>query len=95
MISDKNQTRKALVALTIEKSLLQVGKPVYDKVTKTLKTKYDCYLQDCYEHPEYLSEILDKLYGNSHKTIVESINKELNEFSEYGDIASFLKVVCK
>ena len=95
MIDDKNLTRKALVSITIEKSLLQVGKPVYDKVIKNLKTKYDCYLPDCYDHPEYLSEILENLYGNSHKIIVESINKELRDFSEYDEIARFLKVVCK
>ena len=94
-MNDEYKTRQALVTIAIEKSLLQIGKPVYDKVIKTLKTKYDCYLPDCYEHPEYLNEILENLYGNSHKIIIESINKELREFSEYGEIASFLKVVCK
>ena len=93
MIDDK--ITKALVSIVVEKSLLKVGSPVYDLVVATLKKKYDCYLPDCYEHPEYLSEILEGLYGNAHKTIIESINNELMEFSDHSKIASFLKVVCK
>jgi hypothetical protein len=93
MIDDK--ITKALVSISIEKSLLSVGSPVYDLVVATLKKKYDCYLPDCYEHPEYLSEILKGLYGNAHKIIIESINNELIEFSNHNEIASFLKVVCK
>ena len=92
---DEHKTRQALVTIAVEKSLLKVGKPVYDLVLSRLKEKYDCYLPDCYEHPEYLGEILRGLYGNSHKIIVESINSELMEFSNYDGIASFLKIVCK
>ena len=92
---DEYKTRQALVTISIEKSLLKVGKPVYELVISELKKKYDCYLPDCYTHPKYLSEILRGLYGNTHKIIIESINSELMEFSDYDDIVSFLKVVCK
>ena len=92
---DEYKTRQALVTIAIEKSLLKVGKPVYELVINELKKKYDCYLPDCYKHPGYLSEILRGLYGDAHKIIVESINSELMEFSDCDDIASFLKVVCK
>ena len=92
---DKYKTRKALVSIAIEKSLLKVGNPVYDLVITKLKEKYDCYLPDCYDHPEYLSEILSGLYGNAHKIIVESINSELQEFSGYNGISSFLKIICE
>lgn len=95
MFDDTYKIKKVLVSLAIEKSLLKIGKPVYDLVITTLKKKYDCYLPDCYEHPEYLDETLEGLYGNAHKTIVESINKELIEFSGHNGIARFLKVVCK
>jgi len=46
-----------------------------------LDKNYHCYLTDCYEHPEYLSEVLKKLYGNSRNDVIESINKKLEEFS--------------
>jgi predicted transcriptional regulator with HTH domain len=92
---DEYKTRQALVTIAIEKSLLKIGNPIYDLVISKLKEKYDCYLPDCYEHPEYLSEILRGLYGDSHKIIIESINSELMEFSDCDGISSFLKVVCK
>ncbi len=74
---DGSIIRKGLVTLTIEKALLDIGQPVYDKVVMTLKKEYNCFLPDCYEHPEYLNEILKKLYGNAHNVIVESINQQL------------------
>jgi hypothetical protein len=89
---DINEAKKALV-VSIEKSLLKVGKPVYDLVITALKKKYHCHLPDCFEHPEYLSEILSGIYGYANKIIIESINSELS-FSDNNEIAKFLKVVC-
>ena len=84
---------KALVCLAIETALIEIGKPVYDKVLHDLFEKYHCYLTDCYEHPEYLNEVLKGLYGNVHDVIVESIKKQLVEFSTKKQIERFLKVL--
>jgi hypothetical protein len=88
-----NDVYKALTILAIEKTLLDVGKAVYDKVISTLEKNYHCYLTDCYEHPEYLSEILKQLYGDSYNEIIESINKKLEEFSNKEPIERFLQVI--
>jgi len=95
MASDMDIARRALVTLVIERNLIDISKPLYDKVISTLKKEYNCYLPDCYEHPEYLTEILKRLYGNAHHTIVKSINKQLEEFSYNKPIARFLEVICK
>lgn len=92
---DHDIIRKALVSLTIEKALFEIGKPVYEKVIETLYKEYHCYLPDCYEHPEYLNDILKKLYGNAHDTIVKSIKKQLDEFSNNKHITRFLLVISK
>jgi hypothetical protein len=84
---------KALVVLAMEKSLLNIDKQVYDKVIDKLNKDYNCYLPDCYEHPEYLSEILKGSHENSHHTIIESINKQLEEFSYQKPVERFLKVI--
>ena len=68
---------KALVWLAIESALFKIGGPIYQKVVDDLYEKYHCYIPDCYEHPEYLNEILKGLYGNAHDVIVKSINKQL------------------
>lgn len=86
---------KALVSLAIEKALFDLGEPVYDKVVKMLNKEYNCYLPDCYEHPEYLAEILEKLYGPSSVSIVESIQTTLNEFSYQKRIGKFLEIIAK
>jgi len=76
---DPEQLRKAIVSLAIEKALHGIGKPVYEKTIKQLSKDYNCYLPECYEHPEYLNKVLKKLFGNAHVAVVEAIKKELNE----------------
>jgi hypothetical protein len=84
---------KALTILAMEKSLLDIGKPIYEKVTSVLNKEYHCYLADCYEHPEYISEILRKLFGNSYDVIVESITKQLEEYSFKKPVERFLEII--
>lgn len=91
--SDNYKIRKALVSLAIEKSLLSIGKPVYDKVIDTMKKKYDCYLPDCYDHPEYLKNTLQDLFGRSSATMIESIKNQLEEFAEQNGIKTFITVI--
>ena len=94
MFDDKEEVKRALVTISIEKALLGIGKPIYDEVLNILNTQYHCYLPDCYEHPEYLSEILKKLYGNAGKVIIKSITVQLEEFNQHKPIKKFLEVIC-
>ena len=84
---------KALVTLAIEKTLLNMGKPVLDEVAHRLFANHKCYLPDCHEHPEYLKDVLKELYGNSYNTIVESIKKNLDEFTTKKSIKNFLTII--
>ncbi len=90
---DSNQARKALVALVIERALLKISKTALDQVSNSLYEEHHCYLGDCYEHPEYLANALRDLFGNSHTVIVESIKKELIDFTEHKPIERFLKII--
>ena len=76
---DQEQLRKAIVSLSIEKALLEIGVPVYEKVIKQLSKDYGCYLPDCYDHPEYLNQVLKKIFGGAHITIADAIKKQLND----------------
>ncbi len=87
------QIKKALVAFAIEKALIDMGEPVFEKVAKTLKDDYNCYIPDCYEHPEYLKRILSDLYGNAHTAIIVSIKNSLQEFSQHESINKFISVL--
>lgn len=90
---NNNIVKKALVSLVIETTLLEIGKETYDKVVYDLYKKHRCYLPDCYEHPEYLNEILKELYGNAHNVVVEKIKKQLEEYSSHESIANFVKIL--
>jgi len=95
LVKRNDSLNKTLVGMSIEKSLLEIGKETYDKVVHDLYAIYHSYLPDCYEHPEYLSNILVKLYGNTGKAVADSIKKQLEEFSDHGRIAELLKVINK
>lgn len=90
---ERKQLMKALAALAIEKVLLNAGKPIFEKVSNRLQKEYKCYIPDCYDHPEYLGNVLKSIFGNSHVTIVEQIREELVEYSDDKDIETLIKTI--
>ena len=92
---ENNILDKALTVLSVEKTLLDISKPTYDKVVAMLNKEYHCGFTDCYEHPEYLSATLKKLYGNAYNLIVEKIREQLEEFSYHKPISTFLEIINK
>ena len=92
-VLDECVLNKALAILSIENALLEVGNKTYDYVADLVNKEYHCGLTDCYEHPEYLSAILKRLYGNSYGAIVESIKNQLEEFSNRKSIGRFVEIL--
>jgi len=93
MYADSNQAKKALVSLSIEKVLLTIGKRVLDEVNSRLYENYHCYIPDCFDNPEYLKKVLQDLYGKASLNIIQSIKKELEEFTEQKGIDNFITVI--
>jgi len=87
--------RKALVTLAIEEVLTDVNMVVLEEVKRRLYKNYKCYIPDCFDNPQYLKDVLEELYGNSHWTIIESVTKKLSEFDRQKEISSFLTVICR
>lgn len=86
-----DKIRKALVWSVLEKTFYGIG--IYHQIIEELRKRYHCHLDDCYDHPEYLVTILKDLYGNSFKSVVKSINKQLDEFSYHLPITRFLNII--
>lgn len=86
---------KGLITLAIEKVLLEIGKETNQKITERLDKKFRCDLPDCFEHPEYLNEVLKELYGNAFFAITGSISKELKRYKDRQPVEKFLKIVNK
>ena len=87
------QIKKALIALAIEKALLDIGEPELDQVSKLLFSKYKCYLPDCVERPDYLKKVLKELYGSTYLTVIKSIKNNLEEFSYQKPVAIFIEAL--
>ena len=76
--------------MAIERALLEIGTPALVHVGNKLYEKYQCHFTDCLEHPEYLIDILKERYANSYAIILESIDKDLEEFTDSSPIANFI-----
>ena len=89
----KRDIMKALTSMTIQKVLGDIGTPVLDMVSKKLEKEYNCYIPDCYDHPEYLESILKLIFGNAHMIIVKQIREELREYMDDNGIRILIKTI--
>lgn len=93
-LPDRYTITKVLVFFTVEKALREINDTVFEKVTKVLKEKYNCYLYDCYDHPEYLNQVLKDFFNDSFVVITDKVKKYLEEYSYHTNVKQFIKVVC-
>ena len=90
IVFDSN-VRKGLVLIAVEEILMKISRNDYERIVTRLKTKYNCYILDCYLHPEYLKDILEGLYGESSGQIINQIEEKLEKFSNQKPLKNFLK----
>ena len=95
IINNNHVIKKSLISLAVEKSLRQIGHPIYEKVIQKLDEEYHCYLPDCYEYPEHLNKIFKELFGDNYKTIVALIRDNLEDVSEQKSVIDFLTAISK
>ena len=92
-LDSENEMRKTMVILAIKNTLLELGIEEYDKVLDLLQKEYSCDLDDCYENPENLKEILKKLFGNSYLDILNSLSDNLKGISSQKSVKEFLEIL--
>ncbi len=100
MFPDAGKVRKALVSLALEESLLEIGgSKLLHEVFRNLYEKFQCYLPDCFEHPDYLRGIFAELDSGTVDVFLESIDEKLEEYAYQKPIGEFLakisKIKCK
>jgi class 3 adenylate cyclase len=79
-----------VIEVAIEKTLLDMGKPVLDTVSCKIFQQHGCLLSDCCRHPELLTTILADLFGNSHTDIITTLKKNLNDQALQQPVQRFL-----
>ncbi len=89
-----HETKKALVTVAIEGTLLKTGGvPLLDEVNSRLYKKFNSSIAECYERPEYLKEVLQEIFGDVHHEITKTIVKELTAFNYDDKVLQFIEKV--
>ncbi len=84
--------KKTMVTLALKNTLLQLGVQELDKVVDLLNKDYNCTLEDCYEYPQYLKQVLQDLFGNSYRDyILSSLTENMKDIMSQQSIKEFLQ----
>jgi len=92
-INPVDNAKKALVSFTVTQSLLQMSQSAANEVGSRLYAKYHCYFSDCLEHPEYLKDILQEIFGNGSTAIIKTIKEKLAVYEDQQPISNFLVIM--
>ena len=92
-LDSENQMKKTMVMLALKNTLLELGIEEYDKVTDLLLNEHNCTLEDCYENPEYLKNVLKKLFGDSYRDILNSLSENMKSILSQQSVKEFLEVL--
>lgn len=90
-----DNAKKTLVSFTIMETLLQIGRSTSNEVGSRLYAKYNCYFSDCLEHPEYLKDVLQEIFGNGSNAIIKTIREKLAAYENQQPISNFLIIMSK
>ncbi len=85
--------KKALVTLVIQEALIEVSKVMFELVFERLRKDYNCYVSDCYNHPEYLKDILKDFDDEFYHLIFNKIAKKLEKYSYQKQVKEFLTIL--
>ena len=85
--------KKIMMSVSVYMALLDLGMDDFERIRQKLYDYYGRNISDCYNHPEYLKEVLEELYGNKSEEIVKSIRKYFGNEEEKESDTSFLGVL--
>ncbi len=85
--------QKTLVTLAVKNTLLELGMEELDKVMTMLQKDFNATLDDCYENPEYLKQVLEDLYGDSYQDILNSLKANMKEISMKSFSTDFMQAL--
>ena len=92
-LDSENQMKKTMVTLALKNTLLELGIEEYDKVIDLLQKEHNCTLEDCFENPEYLRNILKDLFGESYPDILNSLAENMKSIPSQQSVKDFLQVL--
>jgi len=88
-----DQMKRTMVTLAIKNTLLELGLEEYDKIVLMLQKDHNCSIEDCYDHPEFLKQVLQDLFGDSYNDVLNSLIENLKNISSHKSTKNFLDVL--
>jgi len=85
-----DQMKRTMITLAIKNTFLELGLEEYDKIVLMLQKDYNCSLEDCYENPEYLKQVLKDLLGDSYNDVLNSLKENIKNISSNKTTLNFL-----
>jgi len=83
MWDENNRDFKRIMrSMAVYLTLLDLGMKDFEKIRKTIYDHYGRNISDCYNHPEYLKTVLEELYGDKSKEIINTIEINLGKDSK-------------
>ncbi len=85
-----DEMKRTMVTLAIKNTFLELGLEEFDKIVLMLQKDYNSSLEDCYDNPEYLKEVLKDLLGDSYDDVLNSLKENIKNISSHKSTENFL-----
>ncbi len=90
---DHTNMNRELITVAVEHALLQMGTAELEMVESRLRDDYNCTIRDCLDHPEYLKQVLNELFGYCCEDILSTIEYVIRGGNIHSQIEKFLTVL--
>ena len=88
-----DQMKKTVVTLAMKNTFLELGLEEYDKIVLMLQKDHNCSIEDCYDNPEALRQVLQDLLGDSYNDVLNSLKENIKNISSDKLTENFLDVL--
>jgi len=85
-----DEMKRTMVTLAIKNTFLELGLEEFDKIVMMLQKDYNSSLEDCYDNPEYLKQVLQDLQGDSYNDVLNSLKENIKNISSHKSTENFL-----
>lgn len=81
LIIQMHDDEKMAILACMEKILMESGAD-YNLIISRLQINHNATLVTCCEHPDYLRDVLEEIFGEKSKEIIKKISDYLREFDD-------------
>ena len=85
--------KKTMVILAMKNTFLELGLEEFDKIVLMLQKDHNCTLEDCYENPEALKQVLQDLLGDAYQDVMNSLKENIKNISSHKSTENFLDIL--